>query len=94
MRRRWSIENKQLVPTRWANVCVGRRCNRARSPGARDGREDRPLAHTVTMCAGLRTHQRNSNSGDWALSQRHADYDGGAICPILVRDRKTRLGQA
>lgn len=91
---RWSIEDEQLVPARWANVHIRRSRYGTRRPGARDRWEYRALPHTISVRATLRTHQRNGNTGDRTLGKRHSDRDGSAIGPVFVRNRKAWLCQS
>ena len=69
----------------------GRR-NRARGARARDGGEQDPLTHAITMGAGFCAEEGNAQIGGTALCD--GDGDGGAICPVFIRDVERRLREA
>lgn len=48
----WAVKDEKLEPTRWGNVRVWRRRDSASIPGARHGREDGLLTHTITVRTG------------------------------------------
>lgn len=68
---------------------IRRRRNRTRGPRARDGREENPLPHTITMGAGLRAQERNAQIGRAAF--RHRDGNRRTVRPVRIRNRERRL---
>ena len=71
---------------------VRRRRDRAGGPRARDGGEEDPLTHAVTVGARFRAEEGYAEIRGAARGDR--DGDGGAVGPVLVLDGESGLSEA
>ena len=82
--RRRTIEQEQLIPTRWANVFVRGRRNRTSIARTADSRKQGTLTHRVAM--GTRFRSEHGNARGAAAVEFDGDGDGGAVTPVFVGD--------
>jgi hypothetical protein len=84
-----AIKHEEHKPRRRTRVCVRRRGNGTRVPGATECREVRSLSHAITMRAAHRAHEGDLGS----RAAEHGDRDCVAVpvARLVVVDQVRRL---